>query len=403
MAHAAVDKESSKMMIFPSPGDINSHLASLPAPLHPPTPLPAISQWLQCHCPCYGCWDSLGLPPNSFFRRRQPSPNLTHYSHTPLVRSILLYNGAMKSFADLERIAQSYKSIIIVPHKHPDGDALGAAFGLQGMLQPFCKAHIKVVGEHTSWSTWMGSFERVAEEEWATSLVLVVDTAKEELLFHKNAVKGAEVVLIDHHPQESPFYSAALIDEQATSTSEILALMADKASLSLDEKTANLLLYGLLSDTTVLQHPYTSRATMRAVAYLIGEGATYKPLVNRLIKRPFDVTKALHEASQSIELTANGLAYWMIDYHKIASERFTFNDLFSILRSIEEAVIIVLVVTLEDHIVLHAQSDHYNLQKILTPFGGGGHKFASKVRATSMTPILEVIEALDKMLEQAHR
>ena len=304
----------------------------------------------------------------------------------------------MKSFADLERIAQAYKNIIIVPHKHPDGDALGAAFGLQGMLQPFCKAHIKVVGDHTSWSTWMGSFERVADEEWSAALVIVVDTAKEELLFHPNATQGAEVLLIDHHPQESPFYSSSLVDEQATSTSEILALIADKASLSLDEKTANVLLYGLLSDTTVLQHPYTSKATMRAVAYLMEEGATYKPLVNRLSKRPYAVTQALQEASKAIELTVHGLAYWFLDYHTIAKQQYTFNDLFSILRSIQEAVIIVLVVSLEDHIVLHAQSDSYNLQKVLAPFGGGGHKFASKVRATSMPPILDVIEALDELL-----
>jgi bifunctional oligoribonuclease and PAP phosphatase NrnA len=304
----------------------------------------------------------------------------------------------MKSFTDLERIAQAYKSIIIVPHKHPDGDALGAAFGLQGMLQPFCKGHIKVVGEHTSWSAWMGSFERVADEEWATSLVLVVDTASESLLYHPMATNGAEVILIDHHPPQNSFTTSALIDEQATSTSEILTLLADKASLSLDEKTANVLLYGLLSDTTVLQHPYTSKATMQAVAYLIEEGATYKPLVNRLIKRPFSVTKALQKASETIELTTHGLAYWFLDYHTIAQERFTFNDLFSVLRSIEEAIIIVLVVSLEDQIVLHAQSDHYNLQKVLAPFGGGGHKFASKVRATSMPLMLEVIEALDELL-----
>lgn len=309
-----------------------------------------------------------------------------------------MYNERMKTFADLIQRVNEYKIVIVVPHIHPDGDALGAAFGLQGMLQPFTKAHIKVVGEHTSWSSWMGSFERVSDNEWTDSLVLVVDTAKKELLFTSKALNAKEVILIDHHPIEESYFSSSIINSQATSTSEILAILADKASLSLSEKTANLLLYGLLSDTTVLQHPYTSIETMQAVAYLMEEGATYKPLVNQLIKRPFSVTKSLQKQSDSIQLTANGLAYWILDIQTIQQERFTFNDLFSMLRSIEEAQIIVLVVALEDQYVLHAQSDHFNLQKILTPFGGGGHKFASKVRSTSLPPILEVIEALDHLL-----
>jgi len=304
----------------------------------------------------------------------------------------------MKTLADLIQRVDEYKSVVIVPHIHPDGDALGAAFGLQGILQPFTKAHIKVVGEHTPWSSWMGSFERVSDHEWNDALVLVVDTAKKELLFTDQALNAHEVILIDHHPLEETYYTSSIINPQATSTCEILAILADKASLSLDEKTANLLLYGLLSDTTVLQHPYTSKETMQAVAYLMEEGATYKPLVNQLIKRPFSVTQSLHQQSISIQLTANGLAYWIIDLKTIQAEHFTFNDLFSMLRSIDEAQIIVLIVALDDQLVLHAQSDHFNLQKILTPFGGGGHKFASKVRATSLPPLLEVIEALDHLL-----
>ena len=310
----------------------------------------------------------------------------------------LVYNVRMKTLADLIERVNQYKSVIVVPHIHPDGDALGAAFGLQGILQPFTKAHIKVVGEHTSWSSWMGSFERVSDNEWTDSLVLVVDTAKKELLFTNKALNAKEVILFDHHPLEEPYYTSSIINSQATSTCEILSALADKASLSLSEKTANLLLYGLLSDTTVLQHPYTSKETMQAVAYLMDEGATYKPLVNQLIKRPFAVTQSLHQQSKSIQLTTNGLAYWIIDIQTIQEERFTFNDLFSMLRSIDEAQIIVLVVALEDQFVLHAQSDHFNLQKILTPFGGGGHKFASKVRASSLTPLLDVIESLDDML-----
>ncbi len=309
-----------------------------------------------------------------------------------------MYNVRMKTFADLIQRVNEYKSVVIVPHIHPDGDALGAAFGLQGMLQTFIKAHIKVVGEHTSWSSWMGSFERVSDNEWSDSLVIVVDTAKKDLLFTAKALIAKEVILIDHHPLEEPYYTSSIINSQATSTCEILSILAEKASISLAEKTANLLLYGLLSDTTVLQHPYTSKETMQAVAYLMEEGATYKPLVNQLIKRPFFVTQSLHQQSKSIQLTSNGLAYWIIDIKTIQQERFTFNDLFSMLRSIEEAQIIVLVVALDDQFVLHAQSDHFNLQKILTPFGGGGHKFASKVRSTTLPPLLEVIEALDYML-----
>lgn len=304
----------------------------------------------------------------------------------------------MKTFADILRRCQGAKQVIIVPHKHPDGDALGAAFGLQAMLQSTLTIHIKVVGAHNETSSWMGSFERVIDSEWGQSVVIVVDTAKKELLIDPRAVNGNPVILIDHHPAEEVFYDHAVLDESATSTCEILASLADRDSLSLETKTANLLMFGILSDTTVLQHPYTSKSTMRAIGYLLEEGATYKPLVNQLTKREFRTTKALFQASEAIQLTDNGLAYWIIDYSTIQTNKFEFSDLFSILRSIEEAVIIVLLVQLDNEYVLHAQSDHHDLKKLLSPFGGGGHKFASKVRAASLTPLLEVIEALDQFL-----
>jgi phosphoesterase RecJ-like protein len=304
----------------------------------------------------------------------------------------------MKTFLDLQQRCQVANQVIIVPHKHPDGDALGAAFGLQAMLQSTTTTHIKVVGEHNNTSGWMGSFERVIDAEWSQSLVIVVDTAKQELLMHPNAVDGKTVLLIDHHPAEAVFYDQSIRDESATSTCEILATLARRDSLSLDQKSADLLLFGILSDTTILQHPYTSKATMNAVSYLIEEGANYKQLVNQLSKREFTTTKALFQASDSIQVTVHGLAYWIIDYQTIQTNQFEFNDLFGVLRSIQEAVIIVLLVKLGDEYVLHAQSDQYDLQQLLAPFGGGGHKFASKVRASSLAPLLAVIESLDQHL-----
>jgi phosphoesterase RecJ-like protein len=304
----------------------------------------------------------------------------------------------MRTFTDIQRRCQGAKQVIIVPHIYPDGDALGAAFGLQGMLQSTLTSHVKVVGAHTDNTTWMGSFERVADSEWAQSIVIVVDTAKKELLMDQKALEGSPVILIDHHPAEAPFYDHAVLDETATSTCEILATLAERESLSLDAKTANLLLFGILSDTTILQHPYTTKSTMKVIGYLMDEGATYKPLVNQLTKREFQTTKVLFEASDAIQVTDHGLAYWILDYVKIQEHKFEFSDLFSILRSIKEASIIVLLVQFENEYVLHAQSDLYDLQKLLTPFGGGGHKFASKVRATSLTPLLKVIESLDQFL-----
>ena len=304
----------------------------------------------------------------------------------------------MRTFTDIQRRCKDAKQVIIVPHLHPDGDALGAAFGLQAMLQSTMTSHVKVVGEHSDTSRWMGSFERVVDSEWAQSVVIVVDTAKQELLIHPKAIEGNPVILIDHHPVESVFYDQGIINESATSTCEILATLAERESLSLDPKTANLLLFGILSDTTILQHPYTSKTTIKAIGYLMDEGATYKVLVNQLTKREFKTTKALFQASEAIQVTENGLAYWIIDYATIKEHSFEFSDLFSILRSIEEASIIVLLVQLDDECVLHAQSDQYDLQKLLTPFGGGGHKFASKVRSASLTPLLQVIESLDQFL-----
>ena len=310
----------------------------------------------------------------------------------------------MKKFQSLWQQLQAYENVILIPHIYPDGDALGSTFGLQGLLQSYStKQRVRVVGEHIQGTDWMGSFDVIPADHWAKSAVVFLDTATKELVYSPSAFNASSSLLIDHHPKTTPFYDDSFIETTATSTSEILARMAESLSLSMTPHTANCFLFGILHDTTVLTHPYVSTDTMHAVAYLIDQGATYHEMQKSVLKQPIATLETIATWRSKLQHTPRGLGYLFLTYDELADVQFPFNELFRQLRQIMELQIVCLVVEKDNEFILHFQSDSINLHPLLQDFAGGGHAFASKVRVATKKESYRVIETVDQLLQSPTR
>jgi len=303
----------------------------------------------------------------------------------------------MKKYQRLWQQLQSYQNVILVPHRYPDGDALGAAFGLYGMLTTMsAKVKVRIIGNHIDGSEWMGSFDVIPDDHWANSDVLLLDTATKELVYTPQALSAQSRMLIDHHPKTTPFYDDAFIDTTATSTCEIIAAMASEESLAISSHSAQCLLYGLLHDTTVLTHPYTSTKTFDVVAYLIERGANYHAIQKKVLSYPFQTLTTIRQWMERLTITPRGFGYLYVTYEELANVHFPFSELFRQCRQIEEITMICLVVHKEPQYIMHFQSDKENLNQLLAPFGGGGHAFAAKVYVDSLPETYRIIEAIDQ-------
>ena len=157
-------------------------------------------------------------------------------------------------------------SIGIICHRHADVDAYSAALGLAELLQKLNgKLRIRIFAPDglglLAKKVQAAIFEEVFEkfEPSGESRFYVVDTGHASLL--KDALdhlktSKAEVVFIDHHPPSDSTKEIALariIDETASSTSEIVHMLFKESSIIPTQKTSLALLAGILYDSQNLK------------------------------------------------------------------------------------------------------------------------------------------------------
>ncbi len=90
---------------------------------------------------------------------------------------------------------------------------------------------------------------------------------------HPSSEIARKSVCIDHHPGNDGFAHINLIDDSASSTCEILTVLADTLNFDLNIELANVLYTGLSFDTGNFRFSNTSGMALRTAARLVDLGA----------------------------------------------------------------------------------------------------------------------------------
>ncbi|MBI4931526.1 MAG: DHH family phosphoesterase [Bacteroidetes bacterium] len=190
---------------------------------------------------------------------------------------------------EIKELLSTRKSIVIVTHKNPDGDAMGSSLGLYNYL--LRKKHrVKVVtpNGYPTFLQWLPGDDKVIEHsENPERAEAVIKKADIIFALDFNALRRigdvgklvkkakAKKILIDHHLQPEKFAHYMMCDKKSCSTSQLvfdfIALLGDKKFVN--RKVANCLYTGIMTDTLNFKIATTSAHTHHIVAELIGAGA----------------------------------------------------------------------------------------------------------------------------------
>lgn len=190
------------------------------------------------------------------------------------------------------------KNIVIVPHKGPDGDAIGSSLGLFHFLRD--KGHnVRVIApnDYPHFLKWLPGNEEVmiyeAETEKADDLI-----SNAEIIFTldfnhlsrcgdmENSLKSSKAVfvMIDHHQEPSDYADYTYSDSEMSSTCEMVYKFICKlrAGNKITPEIATCLYAGIMTDTGSFRFSSTSSHTHRAVADLIDKGAKNSEIHNNI-------------------------------------------------------------------------------------------------------------------------
>ncbi|MBF7020776.1 DHH family phosphoesterase [Staphylococcus kloosii] len=320
----------------------------------------------------------------------------------------------------LKDILMEGDKVIIMGHKRPDLDAIGAAIGVSRFaMMNNLDAHI-VLNDSDIDPTLRRVMDSIdekpelkerfisSEEAWdimtSRTTVVIVDTHKPEMVIDEDILnKANRKVVIDHHRRGESFISSPLLvymEPYASSTAELVTELLEyqPTEQRLTRLESTVMFAGIIVDTRNFTLRTGSR-TFDAASYLRAHGAD-TILTQHFLKDDIDTYINRTELIRTVELQDNGvaIAHGPDDkiYHPVTVAQAA-DELLS-LDGVEASYV---VARREDSLVgMSARSlGAVNVQLTMEALGGGGHLTNAATQLKDVT-VEEAIEQLQQAITE---
>jgi phosphoesterase RecJ-like protein len=314
------------------------------------------------------------------------------------------------SLEKIREIISQHQNIVLCGHTNPDGDAIGACLALaaslhkggktvQVLLEPYGKKYNMIPN-----SALIVEKEAVKEAE----LFLALDCGDiGRLQGSENIFRGAKhTVNIDHHISNSYFGEYNYVEEEASSTSEIVFKLL-KGYFPMDGEIASALYAGLIYDTGGFRHTSTTPFTMQVAGELMTYDIPFTKIYNALFdSRNFSEMKIMGRAFDKAERYFDGkVIFSSITMKDIEECKGTNKELDAIINYLKGVIDTKIACFLYEKNEMDVKAsfrgnDGYDVCALAQKFGGGGHvKAAGCTIAAPIARAKEMVFAeIEKML-----
>lgn len=285
------------------------------------------------------------------------------------------------------------ETILLTTHERTDGDDLGTILAFKEVLEKKHKI-VKIVinGGVPAHLNFLPGTEAVVNSNLINErfdLYVVSGCSSLVRTGLKGIPRDAQVLNIDHHPDNTFFGQFNVVESTAAAVAEVAFKLLTDFSGRLSQKAAQCLLTGIISDTGSFVHSNTSQKTLDIASKLFALGA-----------RPGNITKHTFGGKDIHALKAWGKALenTNIDYNKrMAVSMITTKDLLelgnpplAVFEGLVETINKIPEVTFslflkQDGPIVkgslrsdpHKQGGGVDVGQLAKKYGGGGHKFAA--------------------------
>ncbi|MBQ8380235.1 MAG: bifunctional oligoribonuclease/PAP phosphatase NrnA [Clostridia bacterium] len=314
-------------------------------------------------------------------------------------------------FKEAREIVKNSKSVYVVAHVNPDGDAIGSTFAVYFALKKLGKdVHVIMPAYSTVFEFLPGvehSVENVKEEEYDLLIALDASDRTRLAMSEEDYNKAKKVIMLDHHQISNPYGDFRYINDLKSSASEIAYLFIKSLEVDFDENIATLLYTGIMTDTGSFNYSNANSDTFRVVADLLDNGAKAVEVCKKLNDTMKEAKlKLIAKTVDNMEVYYDGkMRYSYVSYQEIQELGLGDEDaegMTNYLRAVEGTEVAVYVRGKSDGSlkVSMRSGGKVDTSKIAIAFGGGGHPRAA---GYTMKESLEIekeklIKAVGEML-----
>jgi len=295
---------------------------------------------------------------------------------------------------ELVQYIKTGSKFIIAGHKEPDGDCVGSQLALRSALLRMGKEVLASSAgpfKRSELKKYEGQFIGIPDEKENSDVrIIVVDCSGMERTGSLHEIlKKFPCAVIDHHeavthPPSTPEHPV-YIDANSPSCTLLIEKLINALGLELTSEEAELLLFGICTDTGFFRHlTHNNAGVFEAAARMVHQGASPKEiykimnggksLVSRhLLGSILSRTESYFEGKLLVSYET------LKEFKKHGFEGRDSDSLNKMLLSVEgvEAVVIIRQECADSCTVSLRSMDKIDVSKIAASFGGGGHKNAS--------------------------
>ncbi len=278
------------------------------------------------------------------------------------------------------------KSIVILTHEVPDGDAIGSSLAMYIALKQLGKDVDVVIPKYSKTYSFLPCSNEIKSEgrneNYDLAIALDCGDIKRLNGFVNYFEDANSKISIDHHEANTMFADYNFVNPTAPACSQILITVLENLGVELTKDIGTCLLTGIITDTGGFKYQNVKPETFEFAAELMRKGVNipeiFKKVMQSVSLSKFELRKL---ATERVELHENGkIAFTYItkeDEEKTGSE--DHDGIVEIGRDIEGVEIsIFLRETEKDSFKVSLRSNDYaNVSDICLMFNGGGHMRAA--------------------------
>lgn len=275
---------------------------------------------------------------------------------------------------------------LILTHRRPDGDTAGSAAALCNMLRGIGKTAYVAPNEDAT-PRYLSYIQALyPPAEFAPQVVVAVDIASESLLCPSMETwKGKISICIDHHPSNTLYAEANLVDSAACATGEIIWQLARACGFAPTPAFMEAVYLAVVTDTGGFRYPGTTALSHRIAAACFDGGVDFDQihrefLFKRTKRRGAVEALVMNSLVFSTDEAVGGAFVCRADIDRIGADDDDLDNLVNIITGIEGVQCAILAtenaagrgckLSVRTRAPLDASS-------LCGRFGGGGHARAA--------------------------
>ena len=285
----------------------------------------------------------------------------------------------------LEKIKE-YNKIILFRHFRPDGDAVGSTKGLAAILK-LTYPEKEVYLQNADFSDYLAFLgkedELLPDEAYADALGIVLDTATQDRISNKKHLLCRELIKIDHHIPMESYGKYEWVEEERSSTCEMIAAFYDafKDELKIDKEAATYIYTGMVTDSGRFRFRSVSGETMRLAGIMLDQGIDVDTIYAHLYLKEFEELKFEAYAHKKMKISEHGVASLYVTNgmkRKFHLSNEAASASVSCMDSIKNALIWIAFIENGDGTIrVRLRSRFVTVSELAERYNGGGHGCAA--------------------------